>query len=124
MGQNVANVNLRPIVVNGCDQSALVSADVENREFPNLVGMRENAPHLGDVGKLPALDFAIPMDECGPRIRVTVGEFMQSLAGDDVHCAILSRGGSHGNHVPGLGGLDAEKAFGVGGSDKFPVVSE
>jgi hypothetical protein len=41
MRQDVPDVNFPPVVVDGRDQAGLVAPDIENGEFPDLVGASE-----------------------------------------------------------------------------------
>ena len=49
MSQDVANVNLVSIIVHGSDQSNFVAADIEDGEFPDLVGVRKGFPQLNEI---------------------------------------------------------------------------
>lgn len=53
MRQDVPDVNFTPVVVDGGDQAGLVSPDIENGEFPDLVGMGKNRTDFLDAGKAP-----------------------------------------------------------------------
>src|SRR3954451_23497543 len=67
------------------DQPEFVPADVEDREFPHLVGARV---HLADVGELfpfGLLRNAMPGTEGRLRLRMDGPELPELLLGDDVH---------------------------------------
>jgi hypothetical protein len=94
MRQDVPDVNFPPAVVDGRDQTGLVAPDIENGEFPDLVGMRKNRTDFLDAGKAPAAHLFEPMDQTGSAIRVQLGKVIQSLSSDDMHAGCLSLAGN------------------------------
>lgn len=63
MGQHVADVNLISIIMQSRDQSNFVPADVEDGEFSNLIGMREDLSQSGKIGEAVFADNPIPVRE-------------------------------------------------------------
>jgi hypothetical protein len=49
MSQHMADVNLISIIVHRGDQSNLVAADIEDCEFSDLIGLRENLAQVDEV---------------------------------------------------------------------------
>ena len=94
MRQDVPDVNFSPVVVDGRDQAGLVSPDIENSEFPDLVGMGKNRTDFLNAGKAPAAHLFEPVDQTGSAIRVQLGEVIQSLSSDDMHASCLSLAGN------------------------------
>ena len=45
----MADVNLVSIIMHRGDQSNLVAADIEDCEFSNLIGLRENLAQVDEV---------------------------------------------------------------------------
>ena len=52
MGQGVADVNLRSVLMDGDHKAALVSAHVEHCEHSHFVGMRKNRAEFRNVRKV------------------------------------------------------------------------
>jgi hypothetical protein len=48
-GSNVTDVNFAAVVVHGSYQARMISRDIENGEFADFVGVRENGSHGLDV---------------------------------------------------------------------------
>jgi hypothetical protein len=63
MRQHVADVNLVPIIVHGGDQSNFVAADIKDREFPDLVGVRKSLTQLHEIQKAAFPNDGVPMGE-------------------------------------------------------------
>ena len=85
MRQNMAYVNLAPIVVDGCNEPGLVPANIENSEPANLIRMRKNRAHLLDIGEAGRFHLREPLDEARSAVRVQLDKFVESFARDDVH---------------------------------------
>jgi hypothetical protein len=49
MSQHVADVNLVSIIMHRRDQSNFVASNIEDREFSDLVGLRESLSQLDEV---------------------------------------------------------------------------
>ena len=94
MRQDVPDVNFPPVVVDGRDQAGLVSPDIENGEFPDLVGMGKNRTDFLNAGKAPAAHLFEPVDQTGSAIGVQLGKVIQSLSSDDMHTICLSLAGN------------------------------
>ena len=86
MRQDVPDVNLLPVIVDGRDESGLVPADIENSELADFVRMREHGADLLDIGKTSGLHLLEPLDKTRGAVRVQLGEFVEPFACDDVHC--------------------------------------
>jgi hypothetical protein len=67
-----ADVNFPPVVVDGCDQAGLVPPDIENGEFPDLVGMGKSRTDFLDAGKAPAAHLFEPVDQKRRVFRMAV----------------------------------------------------
>jgi len=63
MGQYVADVNLVPIIMHGGDQSNFVAGDIEDCEFPDLVGVRKGLTQFDEIQKSPLPHDRVPARE-------------------------------------------------------------
>ncbi len=54
MRQDVPDVQLLPIVMNGCDQPEFVSPDIEDRKLIYLISRRKGLPQI-DEGRIVGL---------------------------------------------------------------------
>jgi len=70
MSQHVADVNLVPIIMHRGDQSNLVTANIEDSEFPDLVGMGKGFTQLHEIQKSAFPHDYVPMRERGFGVRV------------------------------------------------------
>ena len=86
MRQDVPDVNLTPVVVDGRDESGLVPANIENSELADFVRMREHGADLLDIGKTADLQLFKPLDKTRRAVRVQLGKLVEPFARDDVHC--------------------------------------
>lgn len=77
--QNMANVNLSPVVVDGGNEAHFVPADVEHREFSHLVGMGKNLAKGLDVREPTPLHFKKPLRQSSAAIGMQSREVVQAL---------------------------------------------
>ena len=59
----MADVNLVPIIMHSRDQSNLVAADVKDREFSNLIGLRKDFAQLCEIQQARSSHNFIPTRE-------------------------------------------------------------
>ena len=81
----MADIYLVPIIVQRGDQSNLVAAYIKDREFSDLIGVRENLAQMGEVRKSACAHEKIPTRESRFRVRMLLREFVQALPCDDMH---------------------------------------
>ena len=79
------DVNLLAVVMNGRNQPVLVPADVEDREFPDLVHRPEDPPEVGKRAEIGLGHDGIPNTERFLRLPVPGRELSQSLPCYDMH---------------------------------------
>ncbi len=96
MGENMPHVNFFPVVVDRCDESRLISSNVENRELPNLVGVGENRSPLLNNREICASHPLIPLKQARCTIRVDFSKIVQPFTRDDMHGR-----GSRGRYLKG-----------------------
>jgi hypothetical protein len=63
MGQDVADINLVPIVMHGGDQSSFVAADVKDGKFSHLISVREQLARPGKIREAMLPHDPLPMRE-------------------------------------------------------------
>jgi hypothetical protein len=85
MSQYVADVNLVSIIMDGSDESNFVAADIEDREFPDLIGVRKGLTQLHEIQKSALPHNHVPVGEGRFSIRVLFSELIQALPRNDVH---------------------------------------
>lgn len=85
MRQNMANVNLAPVVMDSGDEPSLVTADIENGELADLIRMGKHSAHLLDIGKARRLHLLEPLDKACRTVGVQLGELVEPLARYNVH---------------------------------------
>ena len=85
MRQDVPNVNLTPVVVDGCDEPGLVPANIENRELADFICMRKNRADLLNAGKTRNPHLLEPLDEARSAARVQPSELVKPFARDNMH---------------------------------------
>jgi len=85
MSQNLPNVNLPSIEMNGGNQAHLVTSDIKNHQGANQIGVGEYPPKFHKVSKMSSSHEAEPVFQgrAGDRMRIT--EIVYPFAGDDVH---------------------------------------
>src|SRR5205809_4132494 len=65
-----------PIIMHGGDQSNFVAGDIEDCEFPDLVGVRKGLTQFDEIQR-----SALPHN----RVRMLFHEFVQALSRNDMH---------------------------------------
>ena len=73
------------VVVDRCDQSEFVAADIEHRQAVHVVGTGERRSQIVEVGKNFAFHGAVPCLQRVFGIWVFRPEFNTSRLGNDVH---------------------------------------
>ncbi len=91
MSEYVPDVDLLPVVVNGCDQAELVASDVKDGEPIHLVCRRKRDPQSDERGVVGFPHHSEPMLQRGARRRVDPPEIHQPPSRDDVHRGMLSQ---------------------------------
>jgi hypothetical protein len=83
--QDVPDVQLLPIVMNGRDQPELVSPDVEDRKLIYLISRRKGHPQF-DEGRIVGLTHNHePVLQRNSRVRMGLREVFEALSRDDMH---------------------------------------
>jgi hypothetical protein len=72
-------------------QPILVSPNIENREFPNGIGMGVSFPHIDNTGPPRPLHDPIPIVERPLSVPVRVCKVTECLTTDDSHASMLSK---------------------------------
>ena len=85
MRQDVPNVNLTPVVVDGCYEPGLVPANIENCELADFICMRKHRADLLNIGKTRNLYLLEPLDEARCAVRVQPSELVKPFARDNMH---------------------------------------
>ncbi len=85
MRQYVPDIELIPIVMNGCDQPELVSPDVEDRKPIYLISRRKGPPQLGEGYIVGLPHNREPVLQRNPRVRMGSREVVEALARDNMH---------------------------------------
>jgi hypothetical protein len=94
MSQNVPNVHTPfdnvPIpaeflIVNGCNQTILVPADVEHDAFAREICASKRLPYRGEVDPCAFPDRFVPSSERRFGLRMVVPECLESFDSDDAH---------------------------------------
>jgi hypothetical protein len=91
MGENMPNIHLTPVEVDGHNQPVLVSAYVEHKPAIDLINRWKGGTQLREASKLGLSDDFVPADKCGPAVGVLFPEQAERLARDDVHFVSLSQ---------------------------------
>lgn len=85
MRQDVPDVQLLPIVMNGSDQPELVSPDVEDRKLIDLISRRKGPPQV-DEGRIVGLTHnREPVLQRNSRVRVGLREVFEALSRGDMY---------------------------------------
>jgi len=83
--QNVPDVQLLPVVMNGCDQPELVSPDIEDRKPIYLIRRRKGFPQV-DEGRIVGLTHnREPVLQRHSRVRMGMREVVEALPRDNMH---------------------------------------
>ena len=91
MRQDMPNVNLTPVVVNGCYEPGLVPANIENSELADFICMRKHRADLLNIGKTRNLHLFKPLDEARCAIRVQPSELVKPFPRDNMHLVRFAR---------------------------------
>jgi hypothetical protein len=83
--QDVPDVQLLPIVMNGCYQAEFVSPDVEDRKLIYLISRRKGLPQV-DEGCIVGLTHnREPVLQRHSRVRMGMREVVEALPRDNMH---------------------------------------
>jgi hypothetical protein len=102
MRQNVANVNLAPIKMDGGDQPILVAAYIEYNPIANLISRWKGFPQLCKIAIPSLADDLKPTQKGRTAIGMLLPKESQGLARDNVHSGSISQYeiNSHSNSLP------------------------
>jgi hypothetical protein len=83
--QDVPDVQLLPIVMNGCDQSEFISPDVEDRKLIYLISRRKGPSQI-DEGRIVGLTHdREPVLQRHSRVRMGLCEVIKACPRDNMH---------------------------------------
>lgn len=91
MCEYVPDKNLLSVVMNGNNETVLISSDIEDREMPGLVRGGKRDSQMGEGGIISLPDNGKPVVQRDPRIRMCLSEFGQPPSGDDMHTDTVSQ---------------------------------
>ena len=89
MSQNVTDVHLLPIEMDGGDQAVLVAADIEHDISPNFICTGECLTQFIQAMKPVCSEYSKPSVQRSFAIRMPPREFSQGLTRDNVHRVML-----------------------------------
>ena len=85
MRQDVPDIQLLPIIMNGCDQPEFVPPDVEDRKLIYLISRRKGLPQV-DEGRIVGLTHnREPVLQRHSRVRMGLCEVVEALPRDNMH---------------------------------------
>jgi hypothetical protein len=79
------NVQLLPIVMNGCDQPEFVSSDVEDRKLIYLISRRKGLPQVNEGRVISLTHNREPVLQRHSRVRMGLREVVEALPRDNMH---------------------------------------
>jgi hypothetical protein len=85
MGQDMASIDLAPVIVDDADQTESISQDVEYGESINLVCMLYRRPHVAEPVPFRTLDELDPDAERSLELTIDNPGFAQLPPGYQVH---------------------------------------
>jgi len=72
VSQNRDDEHFLRSVIDACNESEIVSSNIENRPSSHLVCVRVQGPDFSDVSKRAFLDFLKPLEQWGFGLRVSL----------------------------------------------------
>lgn len=85
MRQNVPNIDLFSIEVDGGNKPIFVPADIKHNEAIHIISTGEMLPQMVEGVIVGLFDNSIPIFQRGLAIRMLGNKFLDTLISDDVH---------------------------------------
>ena len=89
MRQYLPNIHPASIIVQGSNQTRLVSTNVKHGEFSDSVSRREASSQFCKGREISSLHLSIPMLQSTPGLRMMLRKLIEPLSSNDAHASTL-----------------------------------
>jgi hypothetical protein len=85
MSEDIQDIDLFAIILNCGDQAHFIATDVEHCVFSYPISIRERLPHIIERCEYSPFDKSIPIIQCTPTIRMSLGKFQKMFSCNHMH---------------------------------------